>query len=100
MNCKTLISDPSKQEAITLTVDQKRYKLVRWDVADTAQMLSESSLERYTELSLLTKIPQAEAIAVIQCNNIYELPSKPVNAILEIRRWEDFSCIQEIELPE
>ncbi|MBD2489679.1 hypothetical protein [Aulosira sp. FACHB-615] len=100
MNCKTLIYDPSKQEVITFTVDQKRYKLVRWDVADKAQMLSESSLERYTELSLLTKIPQADAIAVIQCNNIYQLPSKSVNAILEIRRWEDFSCIQEIELPE
>ncbi|PHJ60930.1 hypothetical protein VF14_15885 [Nostoc linckia z18] len=109
MNCKTLIYDPSKQEAITLTVDKKLYKLVRWDVSDTAQILSESSLERYTELSLLTKIPQANAmvkdqllwsIAIIQCNNIYQLPYQPVNAILEIRRWEDFSCIQEIELPE
>jgi len=100
MNCKTLIYDPSKQEAITLTVDKKRYKLVRWNVADTPQMLLESSLERYTELSLLTKIPQANAIAIIQCNNIYQLPYKPVNAILEIRHWEDFSCIQEIELPE
>ncbi len=100
MNCKTLIYDPSKQEAITLTVDKKLYKLVRWNVADTPQMLFESSLERYTEFSLLTKIPQADAIAIIQCNNIYQLPYQPVNAILEIRRWEDFSCIQEIELPE
>ncbi|MBD2496562.1 hypothetical protein [Nostoc sp. FACHB-280] len=56
MNGKTLIYDPSKQEAITLTVDQKRYKLVRWNVADTPQMLLESSLERYTQFSLLTII--------------------------------------------
>ncbi|MBD2212993.1 hypothetical protein H6G27_24400 [Nostoc linckia FACHB-104] len=100
MNCKTLIYDPNKQEAITLTVDKKRYKLIRWDVSDTPQMLLESSLERYTQLSLLTKIPQANAIAIVQCNNIYQLPNQPVNAILEIRHWEDFSCIQEIELPE
>jgi hypothetical protein len=100
MNCKTLIYDPNQQEAITLTVDKNSYKLVRWDVSDTPQMLLESSLERYTKLSLLTKIPQANEIAIIQCNNIYQLPSKPVNAILEIRRWEDFSCIQDIELPE
>jgi hypothetical protein len=100
MNCKTLIYEPNKQEAITLTVDKKRYKLVRWDVSDTPQILLESSLERYTQLSLLAKIPQANAIAIIQCNNIYQLPYQPVNAILEIGHWEDFSCIQEIELPE
>ncbi|MBD2255673.1 hypothetical protein [Nostoc parmelioides] len=56
MNCKTLIYDPNQQEVINLTVDKKRYKLVRWDVADTPQMLSESSLERYTQFSLLTII--------------------------------------------
>ncbi|BAY89848.1 MULTISPECIES: hypothetical protein [unclassified Tolypothrix] len=56
MNCKTLIYDPSKQEAITLKFDKKRYKLVSLDVSDTPQMLSESSLEGYTQFSLLTII--------------------------------------------
>jgi hypothetical protein len=98
-NSKILVYDSAKQEAIAYTRQSHRNSLVRWAVASEPEILAEYELGRAVHSSLVGWVPKENAIAIVQFNSIWQNQEQPLNAVLELRSWEDFAYIRQIPLP-